>query len=50
MMPASFTTAECQEPQGNHVCDIGDDEKLLLEKVVSVNRIVMACRSHTFIS
>lgn len=49
-MPPSFTTAERQEFQGNHVCDIGDDEKLLLERLVSVNGVVMACYSHTFIS
>lgn len=40
---SSLHYCRVSEPQGNHVCDIGDDEKLLLEKLISVNRIVMTC-------
>lgn len=39
-MPSSFTVAECQSLR-EIMCDMREDEKLLLEKLVSVNEVVM---------
>ena len=40
---SSFRCCRVSEPQGHHVCDSGEDEELLIEKLISVNGVVISC-------
>lgn len=40
---SSLCCCRVSEPQGDHVCDSGEDEELLTEKLISVNGVVIMC-------